>query len=241
VLLLIGWLAIAAVPAAMTVPSGAWQPEAGPPTPRVLMTQAIPDVPLTPGLLFAHPESRRDSLAMTPWTVLSAVGFVVLMDLIAPMGVLTTVVVAVLAAGTMYHGARFVRAYFRDYPSEAAPYFQYGMEQAIAETRKAGGDHQPVVITNRMEMPYIYVLFFDSYPPDLFQRGPVTYIPGPAGSSLYDGVAHFDNYWFGDARIGYARFPRGVFVIPGDQMLPGPPVASIPYPDGTTAYNIVVK
>ena len=25
-------------------------------------------------------------------------------------------------------------------------------------------------ITDRMEMPYIYVLFFDRYPPELFQH-----------------------------------------------------------------------
>jgi hypothetical protein len=178
---------------------------------------------------------------MTPWTLLSAAGFVVLLDLTVPAAILTSVVVAVLGAGTIYHGARFVEAYFRDYPIVAAPYFQYGMEQAIAETHKAAGDHEPVVITNRMEMPYIYVLFFESYPPDLFQRGPVTYVPGVPGSSLYAGVVHFGDFWFGDARVGYASLPRGVFVLPGDEMLPGPPVASIRYPDGRTAYNIVVK
>ena len=177
---------IAAIPAALTVPSGAWQPEPGvsPPTPLVFMDMSIPNVPVTPGLLMAHPESRRDTLAMTPWTILSAVGFVVLLELVASSTVLTAVVVAVLAAGTMYSGARFIRAYFHDYPIVAAPYFQYGMEQVIAETRKDAEDHRPVVITNRMEMPYIYVLFFDRYPPALFQHEPVDYLPGEAGPSL---------------------------------------------------------
>jgi hypothetical protein len=122
----------------------------------------------------------------------------------------------------------------------AAPYFQYGMEQVIAETRKAAGrDHQPVVITNRMEMPYIYALFFDQYPPELFQHEQVTYIPwaGP----LYAGVAHFDDFWFGNPILDYLRMPRGVFVFPGSQNLPQPATASIKYPDGSVAYSVIVK
>jgi hypothetical protein len=126
---------------------------------------------------------------------------VVLLDLTASPGILTAVVVTVIGGGAIFHGAQFVRAYFRDYPVVAAPYFQYGMQQAIAETRKITGEHRPVVITNRMEMPYIYVLFFESY----------------------------------------VRLPQGVFVLPGSQISPAPPVKSILYPDGRTAYNILVK
>ncbi len=181
VLMLVGWLALAAIPAALTVPSGAWQPEPGLPTPYVLMDHPVANVPLTPGLLFSHPESRRDILAMTAWTVLSAVGFVTLIELVSSSSALTTIVVVLLATGAIFHGGRFVRAYFRDYPIEAAPYFQYGMEQAIAQTRKLGGDNAQVFITNRMEMPYIYVLFFDRYPPDVFQHEPVDYVPGERG------------------------------------------------------------
>jgi hypothetical protein len=206
------------------------------------MDESIPNVPLTPGLLFSHPESRRDSLAMTPWTVLSAVGFAILLELTASSVALTTIVAAVLAASTIFSGARFARAYFRDYPIQAAPYFQYGMQQAIAETQKLGIGHEPVVITNKMEMPYIYVLFFENYPPARFQSEPVRYAPGPPGSSLYASVIHFDNFWFGNAQVGYAQLMRGgVVVFPGSEPPLAPPVASIPYPDGSTAYNILVK
>ena len=241
VIMLLGWLAIAAIPAALTVPSGAWQPEPGLslPTPFVFMDTSIPNVPVTPALLLAHPESRRDTLAMTPWTVLSAVGFVVLLEWVASSTALAAVMVAVLAGSTIYHGARFVRSYFYDYPVVAAPYFQYGMEQAIAETRKVAGDHVPVVITNRMEMPYIYVLFFDRYPPDLFQRDKVIYQPGYG--SLYASVVRFDDFSFGNSLRAWQRMTQGVFVFPGDQEPPVPPVATILYPDGRTAYNIVVK
>jgi hypothetical protein len=205
------------------------------------MEHPVDNAPLTPGLLFSHPESRRDILAMTPWTVLSAVGFVVLIELLASSAALTTLAVVLLATGTIFHGGRFVRAYFRDYPIEAAPYFQYGMEQAIAETRKLGSDSGQVFITNRMEMPYIYVLFFDRYPPDVFQREPLEYVHDEPGSSLYAGVVHFDRYRFGNPQWGYRMMPQGVFVFPGNQEVSGTPAASIRYPDGSAAYNVFVK
>jgi hypothetical protein len=242
VIVLAGWLALAAVPAALTVPSGVWQPEPGGlQTPYVLMQHPVDNLPLTPGLLFSHPEARRDILAMTPWTVLSAVGLVVLIEMIPSSTAVATLAVALLAVGTIFHGGRFVRAYFRDYPIEAAPYFQYGMEQAIAATRKLGSDSGPVFITNRMEMPYIYVLFFDRYPPDVFQRDQVDYGPDEPGSSLYAGVAHFGRYRFGNPQWSYRMMPQGVFVFPGNQNESGTPAASIKYPDGSTAYNVFVK
>jgi hypothetical protein len=248
VVAMLAWVALAAVPAAMTVPSGAWQPEPGLqlPTPFVFMADKhVPDVPITPAILFEHPESRRDALAMTPWTVLSAVGFVVLMDLTVslsiPLSALAGFAAVGLAAGTIFHGARFVRAYFRDYPVEAAPYFQYGMEEAIAETHKLGADGRPVFITNRMEMPYIYVLFFERYPPEVFQREPVEYVNGERGSSLYAGVAQFDRYRFGSPEWAYRMMPNGVFVFPGEQEEAGTPAAEVRYPDGKVAYKIFVK
>ena len=246
-LAMLAWLAIAALPAAMTVPSGAWQPEPALPLPTPCVSMAAgrqpPDVPLTPALLFAHPESRRDALAMAPWTVLSAAGFVVLLDLTVSWSwpALTAVAAAALAAGTLFHGARFVRAYFRDYPVVAAPYFQYGMDQVIAAAHNLGPDARPVFITNRMEMPYIYVLFFDRYPPQLFQREPVDYVPGDRGSTLYAGVAHFDRYRFGSPDWAHRMMPTGVFVFPGDQQPTGTPAAEVRYPDGRTAYKVFVK
>ena len=63
------------------------------------MQRPVANVPLPPGLLFEHPESRRDILAMTPWTVLPAVGFVVLIELIASSGALTAIAVVLLAGG----------------------------------------------------------------------------------------------------------------------------------------------
>ncbi|HEV2171322.1 MAG TPA: hypothetical protein VGR40_10260 [Candidatus Binatus sp.] len=243
VVALLAWTLIAAVPAAMTVPSGAWQPEPGlqSPTPYVFIAGKMPaTVPITPRLLFEHPESRRDALAMAPWTILSAAGFVVLIELPATAA-LTAVAVLAIAATTLWSGGRFVRAYFENYPAEAAPYFQYGMEQVVAAAHKAGAGGAPVFITNRMEMPYIYVLFFGPYPPEVFQREPVEYVQGERGSTLYAGVAHFDGYWFGDPMWAYRRLPQGMFVFSGEQDAPGEPVAEVKYPDGKVAYRVMVK
>ena len=64
---------------------------------------------------------------------------------------------------------------------------------------------------------------------------------GKQGSSLYAGVAHFDHYWFGNPKWKYRMMPQGVFVFPGEQEVAGTIAASIRYPDGRMAYQVMVK
>ena len=110
---------------------------------------------------------------MVPWILLSALGFVTLLELTSSRRALRIALCAALAAGTLFHAARFIRSYFIDYPVLAAPYFQYGWEQVMEHLGPPGDRLQRVVITRRGPEPYIYVLFFGHYPPERFQTEPV--------------------------------------------------------------------
>jgi hypothetical protein len=41
--------------------------------------------------------------------------------------------------------------------------------------------------------------------------------------------------------MAYATRPNGVFVLPGYQRPLATPAASVTYPDGSTAYNVLIK
>ena len=249
--LILGWLIIATVPAALTVPLGAWRPETRTlPTAWVMFDHDTPIVPLTPSLLLAHPDSRHDAMAMVPWIALSALGFVVLLDLTRRASGLRLALSGLFLAGAMFHGVRFARAYFRDFPILAAPYFQYGMEEVVRTVRQLDDGHEPIVITDQVNQPYIYVLFFERYSPALFQRRPVLersrqgarWFPDPGKEKeLFAPVLGFDNFAFVNPRQYYPALEHGIFVFAGGDDLPGLPVSSIRYPDGTVAYSIIVK
>ena len=84
---------------------------------------------------------------MAPWILLSALGFVVLLDLTSSKPALRAAAVFLLLAGVMFHSARYVRFYFEDFPTFAAPYFQYGIKEFVQtidkrySQRSAGSYH----------------------------------------------------------------------------------------------------
>jgi len=241
-LLLLAWLIFATVPAALTVPPGALLLQAnaphGVPTAFILIShrESLQRAPFTPSLALAHPNLRRDVLAIAPWTLLSALGFVALLDWVRRWPAAAMGLAGLLLAGATFQGVRFVRSYFRDYPIVAAPYFQYGMAEVMEAVQRLGGAHEPVVITDLINQPYIYVLFYESYPPALFQQGPVVQMQG-----LWGPVLQFDRYLFVSPQRAYPQLAKGIFVFAGDESTPVPPALSVHYPDGTIAYNIVVK
>lgn len=200
---LLGWLAAAAVPGALTVYA---------------------------------PHALRDSIAMEPWTLLSALGIVYLLELPIWRRAARLVLASALMALFAFEGARFVTFYFRDYPQIAARDFQYGIKQAMEAVKRLDADHRPVVITPSINQPYIYVLFFKLCRPEVFQRARVVQVP-----MLFGPVLAFDRYLFADPRAAFAALPHGVFVFTGSDATPVPPAVTVRYPDGSIAYKVVVK
>ena len=240
---LLGWTVLATLPAAVIHPLGAAWAEPGKvrPTAWTLFDPSTATLPVTPWLVFSHPDSRHAVLAMVPWILLSALGFVTLLELTSSRRALSITLCAALAAGTLFHAARFIRSYFIDYPVIAAPYFQYGLEQVMEHLGPPGHPAQRVAITPRGSEPYIYVLFFEHYPPERFQTERVILIRKKPGGVAALPVLSFDRYVFIPPDSAYRGMEHGTFVFSGADPTPVPPTISIRYPDGTIAYNIVSK
>ena len=232
---LLGWTVLATLPAAVIRPEGTILAEPGKvlPTAWILFDQSTTTLPVTPWLVFSHPDSRHAVLAMVPWILLSALGFVTLLELTSSRRALSVALCTVLAAGTLFHAARFIRSYFIDYPVLAAPYFQYGWEQLMEHLGPPGDPLRRVVITTRGRHPYIYVLFFGHYPPERLQTQGIVW----AGNRVFA----FDRYVFVEPAKLYRVMKHGTFVFSGADPTPVPPTISIKYPDGTVAYNIIYK
>ena len=257
--LFIGWLVLAALPAALLVPQGAWSPESAGhlPTPVVLARRLGPNVPLTPWLLFAHPEARHDVLAIAPWTLLSALGFVTLLAWTSRRAFLRLVAVGLIATAGICHGALFIRSYFYDYPILAAPYFYYGLDRVIESVEKFRGPDDPVIIDRRIAQGYMQVLFNEHYPPALLQRGSLQYDKDayPLLLNPHSEPIAFDHYFFEDPWSAIPAFKEGIFVFAGARRFVGNafgpneameksavlPIASVRYADGKIAYTVVYK
>lgn len=78
----------------------------------------------------------------------------------------------------------YLENYYRHYPWDSAPSWQYGYLQAGAETEKLKGSYQKIIIDSTIEEGYIFWLFQTKYDPKVYQR------EGNRG--------HFDKYYFGN-------------------------------------------
>ncbi|MFZ0890521.1 MAG: hypothetical protein WA005_18930 [Candidatus Binataceae bacterium] len=99
---------------------------------------------LHPSILLSHPDSRHDAITMAPWIVILALGFAMLLDVLQKRALLSGAVSVLLLGAVIFHGTRFFRTYFVNYPVEAAPYFQYGMQQVIDAVRKFDDGKEPL-------------------------------------------------------------------------------------------------
>jgi len=192
---------------------------------------------LPPAMTLPVPHSLRDVLAITPWTLLSALGLIFLLDLAACPALARRIAAGGLMLAALWQGGIFLRFYFGPYASLAARSYQYGMEQVVRATEQLShDDSEPVIITQRMNQPYIYVLFYRRYPPELFQN----LVPRD-NPVLFAKVRGFDRYRFQDPSRWFARLDQGIFVFSGDEQPPAPAAVTIRYPDGEIAYQVLTK
>jgi hypothetical protein len=264
VVLLLGWLVLAAVPASILVPAGAWMPEGGDPnlpTPIVSLGMMQPNTALTPAILFSHPEARHDLFAIVPWILLSAVGFVALTEYSSNRHALRMVMVGLTVLGIVFHGVRFVSSYFHEYPISAAPYFYWGLDDAIGTAVRFDPRDTPIVISDRIEQAYIQVLFDEHYPPALLQREGLVYRKDdyPLPRHPHAQPIAFGRYVFEDWQTAWQKalsdHTPAIFIVPGRHSMleygaggrlsaiPHPRLVrliSLDYPNGEVAYQVLM-
>ena len=227
--LLVGWIAAAAMPGAMLQPA-------------------------------PNPHPLHDYLLAVPWALLAALGAVFLIDFPLLHGDRDSVrmrrTLQVTAGAAIFlalvEGAGTASFYFGGFSTESASLFQYGAEKVVLEAERIAPPGDPIVMPITMTQPYIYVLFFNKYPPRNFFSEPVKQAPG-----LFGLVSSFGRYRFGNPWDEFKSLPHGVFVFPVTlehpwQMAaptdtgvykfpppPAPPVMTLHF--GRESYAIVTK
>lgn len=174
-------------------------------------------------------------LVLAPLTLLSALGMVFLFDFAELAPSLRLALASIILLLAIIQGVRFVTFYFGRYPAIAAARFEDGLGAAVKfiETQPAG---YPVVLSARINQPYIFVLFFDHYPPIRFQTERVT-----QGRGLFAPVMRFDRYILGNPGWEYRMMPHGIFLFTAGEPLPAKPAFVARARDGAPAYAVVVK
>ena len=143
--LLMAWIALGAVPAALTIQ------EVG----------------------TAH--SLRGMLGVPSFAIVSAQGVTVVWAMHRIGSRLRAVLLGILAGLLIWNVATFLQRYSVVYPVRAARAYEYGVKEAIEYVKAHEDEYDTIVLTNWISQPHIFALFFQRYDPRRFQALPVEY------------------------------------------------------------------
>ncbi len=143
--LLLIWIALGAVPAALTVQE------------------------------MGTPHSMRGMLGMPAYAILSALGVMTLWNARRIKPWLRAALLGALAGWLVWNAATTLQRYFVVFPVQAAPAYEYGVREAVDYITAHEDEYDTIVLTNWISQPHIFVLFFQRYDPRRFQAGPVEY------------------------------------------------------------------
>lgn len=155
---------------------------------------------------------NRINIIFYPFIMLVTAGFVWLAGRVKGAAVLAGVVFVIMFV-------LFSNAYFREFPDRIGPAFYDSFGEAVeyASAQTSG----EVYVTDEVNMPYIYVLFYEKISPHEFQQSVVYSNPGAA----FQQVTSFGRYRFGHLDM----VPANAAYIFGN---------SSPLPEASTEYTV---
>jgi 4-amino-4-deoxy-L-arabinose transferase-like glycosyltransferase len=112
------------------------------------------------------PHALRIETTLPTFQLLVAYGFVQVIEKIQYKKVVIGIVSGLLFLNMLY----YLHGYYIHYPQEYASEWQYGYKEAIAYTESVKGNYDSICFTEELGRPYMYVLFYGHYKPDMLQQ-----------------------------------------------------------------------
>jgi hypothetical protein len=147
--------------------------------------------PVASSLTFQSPNALRAQNMVIPLIIISAFGFAELVDIFSKKHL--KIGIWILAIGVMWCFARYLDMYYL-HMSKIYPYSsQYGVKELVSYVSQNQSKYKDIFITERYDQPYILLLFYMKYPPQMFQGHHTLTSRDEFGFST---VADFDKYHF---------------------------------------------
>jgi 4-amino-4-deoxy-L-arabinose transferase-like glycosyltransferase len=137
------------------------------------------------------PHALRTESTLPTWQIMTAFGFVTLVDFLKRY---KTAFVTISAVLLLFFVVYFLHGYYSHYPKEYPKEWQYGYKDAIRYIKENQAKYGQVNISSAIERGYIYTLFYLQYDPQAFRKEAKI-----RGNDF--GFVHIDNfgkYFFGE-------------------------------------------
>lgn len=187
---------------------------------------------------FVTPASNRTFNAVVPYMVLAAIGIVYAVAKIQKK----VFAASFLTAFYIFSFGYFMHQYFIDLPTYHADWWNYGWKQVVEYVNSQGVKYKNIVVPEANGMPYVYFLFYQKYPPEIFQNNAIR--PYMADRFGFENVEGFDKYLF-PSEFDWNFIKRNnlqknsLYIIPAYQAADDKNyLKAIYYPNGKIAFKI---
>lgn len=187
---------------------------------------------------------RAFNLAV-PLIILAGLGLVTLVNSLKRIPILVALVLAgIFLVGYTWNVAYYLDSYFVHAPIIQDTDWLYGYKEVVQELAQLNTSDQPVIFTQKLGQPYIYVLFYDKIDPVSYQAQAhlIENLNGDVGE--VDRFANFrfrNIYWPEDRKLPHTFFVGTIDELPSKDIDPKQAkiVKDIIKPDGSVAFRIV--
>jgi len=153
-----------------------------------------------PAALTASDHALRAIIGAPLFAILSGYGVIKLKEKLSPQ-VSRYFVLGLFLLGITNVGL-FFKKYFLQYPKYSAPFWQYGMREAITLAEESG--YERIAVSDSFFLPHIFILFYTQYPPQKYQMSPLLDVS--QGNWQYTNYS-LGRYFITDISHLYLRIP----------------------------------
>lgn len=194
------------------------------------------------------PNALRTILAVVPYEILTAIGFVETLGFLRKGKLAKGLVVGLSLFLLLIQFRSYINNYFNIYPKAYSRDWQYGYREAVGYIKDHYNDYDLIVFSRTYGEPHMFTLFFLGWDPAKYQNDP-NLVRFEANDWVW--VLKFDKFYFPDLGDADTKYQDVVAGNPGKKILfigkPGdfpdnlPILNQINFLDGTGAFQIVEK
>lgn len=127
--------------------------------------------PVAAAITFQTPHALRSASMVIPLTLLSAFGFVSIINVLSRQRLLLYGFgVVVISVALSYHFAKYLHQYYVHVPVHLPFANQNGFRELVPFVEAQKDQYSKIIITDRYDQPYVLFLFYSQYDPRSFQQ-----------------------------------------------------------------------
>lgn len=195
--------------------------------------------PLASALTFQTPHALRAQNLVIPMIILISAGGYSLKD--SPFKLKRTVlfILFILTVVYVWQVSRYLHQYYVHYPQTYPAAWEYGFKDLVSYVQSNQDRYDRIWITDKYDQPYILLLFYLKYPPQMFQgHHQLTF----RDKFNFSTVRDFGKYHFESSPWEKVRDIHSTLIVAAPEDIPDVGVnivKTIYFPSGSPAFKII--